>query len=214
VVTLQEHTGRSLAWGWTAAEKQAIDELISNVKGVQGNHVPKFHYIMSQAYENLSKAQSGAKPFTTQLGMYDLIVAQAKKAVSECAFDGVIATGTMLQNLRTSSLNKNNGMGLTRDGYHMDYGISRYGAGCAVFESIITPKFNVKLDKNTYRYSKSDTSTSAYSTPVTDSNAPIALKAARAAIAKPFEITDMSIASESVPDGGIGDVEYEEGSKE
>jgi hypothetical protein len=214
VVTLQEHTGRSLAWGWTAAEKQAIDELISKVKGVQGNHVPKFHYIMSQAYENLSKAQSGAKPFTTQLGMYDLIVAQAKKAVSECAFDGVIATGTMLQNLRTSSLNKNNGMGLTRDGYHMDYGISRYGAGCAVFESIITPKFNVKLDKNTYRYSKSDTSTSAYSTPVTDSNAPIALKAARAAIAKPFEITDMSIASESVPDGGIGDVEYEEGSKE
>jgi hypothetical protein len=105
-------------------------------------------------------------------------------------------------------------MGLTRDGYHMDYGISRYGAACTVFESIITPKFNVKLDNNTYRFSKSDTSTSAYSTPVTDSNAPIALKAARAAIAKPFEITDMSIASESVPDGGIGDVEYEEGSKE
>ncbi|MBQ2452056.1 MAG: DUF4886 domain-containing protein, partial [Bacteroidales bacterium] len=214
VVTLQEHTGRSLAWGWTAAEKQAIDELISKVKAVQGNHVPKFHYIMSQAYENLSKAQSGAKPFTTQLGMYDLIVAQAKKAVSECAFDGVIATGTMLQNLRTSSLNKDNGMGLTRDGYHMDYGISRYGAACTVFESIITPKYNVKLDNNSYRFTKSDTSTSAYSTPVTDANAPIALKAARAAIAKPFEITDMSIASESVPDGGIGNVEYEEGSKE
>ena len=214
VVTLQEHTGRFLAWEWTAEEKQAIDELISKVKGVQGNHVPKFHYIMSQAYENFSKAQSGTKPFTTQVEMYNLIVAQAKKAVSECAFDGVIATGTMLQNLRTSSLNIDNGMGLTRDGYHMDYGISRYGAACTVFESIITPKYNVKLDNNSYRFTKSDTSTSAYSTPVTDANAPIALKAARAAIAKPFEITDMSIASESVPDGGIGDVEYEEGSKE
>ena len=44
----------------------------------------------------------------------------------------IIPTGTVLQNLRTSPLN--NEMDLTRDGYHMDYGLSRYAAACAVFE--------------------------------------------------------------------------------
>ena len=43
--------------------------------------------------------------------------------MEECTFDGIISTGAMLQNLRTSSLN--NADALTRDGYHMDYGIAR-----------------------------------------------------------------------------------------
>ena len=118
----------------------------------------------------------------------------------------------MLQNLRTSNLD--NDMNLTRDGYHMDNGISRYGASCTVFESIITPKFNVNLDGNKYRYNVSDTGESSYSTPVTDVNAPVALQAARHAIKSPYVVTDMSDYQENVPGNSIGDLDFEGGNKE
>ena len=70
----------------------------------------------------------------------------------------------------------------------MNNGISRYGAACTVFESIITPMTGKNLDGNTYRYAGNDEVT----IPVTDGNAPIALEAARAAIKKPFEITKIN----------------------
>jgi hypothetical protein len=132
--------------------------------------------------------------------------------MNEVTFDGIISTGVMLQNLRTSNLD--NDMNLTRDGYHMDNGISRYGASCTVFESIITPKFNVTMDGNSYRFATSDTGESSYTTPVTDVNAPVALQAARYAIQSPYTVTDMSNYQENVPGNSIGDVEYKEGSKE
>gem|GEM_PF-906923 len=192
IVTIQEHTGRQLAWGWTQTEKEAVQGLVDKVKAAQtaneGN--PKLYYILSQAYHNLSKAQNVTKPFTDTDGMWEVIAEQGRHAVEECGFDGVISTGAMLQNLRTSGLN--NAMGLTRDGYHMDYGIARYGASCTVFETIIGPfNGNVKLDDNTYRTSVNSTTDGSYTTAITDERAPIALKAARYAIAKPYEVTDM-----------------------
>lgn len=192
IVTIQEHTGRQLAWGWTNAEKTAVQGLVDKVKAAQKKNggTPKLYYILSQAYFNLSKAQNVSKPFTTTDEMWTIIAAQGKTAVETCGFDGVISTGAMLQNLRTSSLNNSNG--LTRDGYHMDYGISRYGASCTVFETVIGPfNGNVKLDTNSYRYNNSSTTDGSWSTPVTDASAPIALQAARYAIAKPYEVTSM-----------------------
>lgn len=192
IVTIQEHTGRQLAWGWTTTEKNAVQGLVDKVKAAQAKNggSPKLYYILSQAYFNLSKAQNVSKPFSTTDGMWTIIAAQGKTAVETCGFDGVISTGAMLQNLRTSSLNNSNG--LTRDGYHMDYGISRYGASCTVFETVIGPfNGNIKLDNNSYRYSKSSTTDGSWSTPVTDASAPIALQAARYAIAKPYEVTSM-----------------------
>jgi len=90
---------------------------------------------MSQAYFNMDKigtAQRPYKNFTTQDEMFDVIVAQARKVLDQTDVEQIIPTGTVLQNLRTSPLN--NEMDLTRDGYHMDYGLSRYAAACAVFE--------------------------------------------------------------------------------
>ena len=72
----------------------------------------------------------------------------------------------------------------------------------------------MKLDGNTYRYTVSNTTEGSYSTPVTDSNAPIALQAARYAIQSPYVVTDMSDYKETVPDNSIGDVDYEEGNKD
>ena len=188
VVTIQEHTGRQLAWGWTGTEKTAVQGLVDKVKAAQtaNGANPKLYYILSQAYHDLSKAQNVTKPFTDTDGMWTVIAEQGQHAVEECGFDGVISTGAMLQNLRTSGLN--NSLGLTRDGYHMDYGIARYGASCTVFETVIGPfNGNVKLDDNTYRTVGDSEGTTA----ITDSRAPIALKAARYAIAKPYEVTDM-----------------------
>ena len=215
IVTIQEHTGNAAAWTWNATAKSNLQGLVDKVKAAQGSNVPKFFYILSQAYFNMAKIGTGSQPSMTwkdQAGMWEVIAAFGKNVMSNVTFDGIISTGVMLQNLRSSSLD--NAMNLTRDGYHMDNGISRYGASCTVFESIITPKFNVTLDGNTYRYNVTDTGESSYTTPVTDANAPVALQAARYAIQSPYVVTDMSNYKENVPGNSIGDVEYEEGSKE
>lgn len=216
IVTIQEHTGNSAAWVWTDTEKAALQGLIDNIKATQTGTMPKFYYIMSQAYFNMDKIATSQRPtpFTTQEEMFEVIVTQAKKVMAEVSFDDIIATGTVLQNLRTSALD--NEMNLTRDGYHMDYGISRYAAACAVFEKLVSPDFgNILMDGNTYRYSNSNTTSGSYSTPVTDENAPVALQAARYALADPYNVTDMAGAGEpQVPDNGIGDIDYNEGNKE
>lgn len=205
IVCLQEHTGNKAAWSWNATEKGAIESLIGAVKSDNAK-TPRFVYIMSQAYSDMDKIGSGSQPyktFTTQSEMFDVIVSQARKILDETEIEQIIPTGTVLQNLRTSSLN--NSMDLTRDGYHMDYGLSRYAAACAVFESIISASFdNVKLDSNTFRYTISDTASGSYSTPVTDENAPVALRAARYALATPFAVTNMAAQG-----NGIGDIDFE-----
>lgn len=215
IVTIQEHTGNAAAWTWNATAQSNLQGLVDNVKAAQGSNVPKFFYILSQAYSNMDKIGSGSKPSMTwsdQAGMWEVIASFGKQVMANVSFDGIISTGVMLQNLRTSNLD--NEMNLTRDGYHMDNGISRYGASCTVFESLITPKFGVTMDGNSYRFNTSDTGTSSYTTPVTDVNAPVAIQAARYAIQKPYDVTDMSDYQENVPGNSIGDVEYEEGSKE
>lgn len=195
IVTIQEHTGNKCAWIWDDAEKGAIDLLLNNIKADQGTNTPEYVYIMTQAYYNMSKIATASQPyknFTTQQEMFDVICTQAKNVLTATAVDRILPTGTVLQNLRTSSLNVDNDMDLTRDGYHMDYGISRYAAACAVFESLITPKYGTKLDDNTFRYTVSNTVSGSYSTPVTDANQPIALQAARYALSDPYSVTDMS----------------------
>ena len=215
IITIQEHTGNAAAWVWNTAAQNNLQGLVNSAKATQTGAMPKFYYIMSQAYFNMGKIGSGSQPsmtWTDQAGMWEVIASFGKKVMENVSFDGIISTGAMLQNLRTSPLD--NEMNLTRDGYHMDNGISRYGAACTVFETLITPKYGIKLDNNSYRYAVENTSTSAYCTPVTDANAPVALKAARYAIANPYVVTDMSDVKEDLPGNSIGDVEYEEGSKE
>lgn len=193
IVTVQEHTGRAVAWDWTESQRAAVQGLVDKVKADCPEKTPDFYFIMSQAYHDMNKiatADRGQKNFTTTEEMYNVIVSMTKKLMDDVPFKDVIATGTCLQNLRTSSLN--NSMCLTRDGYHMDKGISRYAAACMIFEKLISPSFdNVKLDGNSYRYGVSDETNGSYSTPVTDANAPIALQAARYALEKPYVVTDM-----------------------
>lgn len=187
VVTIQEHTGNAAAWTWNSTAKANFAGVINHIKESQEN--AKIYYIMSQAYQNMDKIGSGSKPsitWTDQIGMFNVISAFGQNVMKDCDVDGIIPTGTMLQNLRTTSLN--NSLGLTRDGYHMDYGLSRYGASCTVYEVALAPLTGKRLDDISYLYNESGEGT----TPVTEANAPIAKLAAKNAIAKPFEITDMS----------------------
>lgn len=184
IVVIQEHTGSKYAWAWNDAAKANFEGLIKCVKDCQ-NKTPKFYYLLSQAYQDNEKIGNGSKPnvtWTDHKGMWEVVAAFGKKVMVSLPFDGIISTGAMLENLRTTSLN--NDLGLTRDGYHMDNGLARYGASCTIFETIFTPIYNITLDKNTYRYNVNAVGT----TPVTDANAPVALEAARQAIKYPYTI--------------------------
>ena len=189
VVTIQEHTGNKAAWTWNDSAKKNLQELIDKVKAAQEDNVPKFYYILSQAYSDMTKigqsSQSSITWGSSQAGMWDVISSFGRKVMENLPFDGIISTGVMLQNLRTSSIN--NSLDLTRDGYHMDNGIARYGASCTVFETLITPKYNKRLDGNTYTYDVSNSTT----TPVTSANASVAREAARYAVKNPYVVTQM-----------------------
>ena len=188
LVVVQEHTGNQTSWYWTDDEKTALQGIVNYAKSAKSGNTPKVHYVMSQAYLNLEKAGSN-QCFADEAEMYAVITAQARKVMAEISFDGIISTGTMLQNLRSSSLNDE--LHLTRDGFHMNLGISRYGAACTVFESIITPLTGKNLDGNGYRYEYPG-GDNPETIDVTDVTAPIAIAAARAAIQKTYEVTNMN----------------------
>ena len=188
IVTIQEHTGSKYAWEWNTEARSNFKQLVKKVKDSQ-TKTPKMYYILSQAYQDNAQIGTGSAPkitWTDHTGMWDVVAAFGQQVMANVEFDGIISTGAMLENLRTTSLN--NDLGLTRDGYHMDNGLARYGASCAVFETLITPVYDKTLDGNSFRFKDTGTGT----TPVTDANAPIALEAARNAIKNPYTITDMS----------------------
>ena len=188
IVTIQEHTGSKYAWAWNTEARSHFKQLVKKVKDTQTKE-PKMYYILSQAYQDNAQIGTGSAPqitWTDHTGMWAVVTAFAQEVMANVEFDGIISTGAMLENLRTTSLN--NDLGLTRDGFHMDNGLARYGASCTVFETLFTPVYDKTLDGNSYRFTESGTGT----TPVTDANAPIALEAARNAIKNPYTITDMS----------------------
>lgn len=209
-VTIQEHTGRSLAWGRTqdelSSEVASVKTLVNLVRNTQENAggSPKLYYILSQAYHDLSKAQNVEKNFSSTEGMWNVIAPVGQAIVTGAGFDGVISTGAMLQNLRTSGLNNSNG--LTRDGYHMDYGISRFGAACTVFETLISPVRSIYLDGVVSGPSADSHSGTAWTTAVTQKRAEVALHAARLAMDKPYLVSDMDGEGAEV-DPQPGDIE-------
>lgn len=189
IVTIQEHSGDAAAWTWNTTAQNNIQGLMDKVKAVQGDNVPKFYYILSQAYSDMNKIGNASKPSVTwadHTGMWNVVSAFGRKVMENIPFDGIISTGVMLENLRTSAIN--NSMYLTRDGFHMDKGIACYGASCTVFETIFAPKYNVRLSDNTYTYNVSDANT----TPVTTSNAPVAREAAKYAVMSPYVVKKMN----------------------
>ena len=182
IVVIQEHTGRKEGWEWPGTLKASLNGLIDRIWKAQPDHRPTIAYIMAQTYSNGSNVLK-SNFNDNRATMFATTTHVAQKVVEETA---------VLENLRTTSLNVDNGMQLTRDSYHMDYGISRYAAACAVFETLITPLTGRTTDACPWRYSVSSNKNGEYSTPVDDANAPIARRAAHEAVNAPFVVTDLS----------------------
>ncbi|WP_290385917.1 DUF4886 domain-containing protein, partial [Muribaculum intestinale] len=188
VIVIQEHTGRSEAWSWPGVLEPAVEGLRDIFYTFRKDSRPTVVYLMSQTYSNGSTVllnsfgNSREKMFATTSGV-------VKQLMADTGIDVVISTGAVLENLRTSRVNVDNGLQLTRDSYHMDFGLTRYAAACAVFETIITPATGKSIDNCPYRYSVSSTESGKYCTPVTDDNAPVAQQAAHEAVRHPFAVT-------------------------
>ncbi|MDE7407794.1 MAG: DUF4886 domain-containing protein, partial [Muribaculaceae bacterium] len=167
VVVIQEHTGRSEAWSWPGVLKPAVEGLVDVIHQAQPKHRPTIIYLMSQTYSTNSTvlatyfSNDRSKMFATTSGV-------VQKLMGETGIDMVISTGCALENLRTTKVNVKNGMELTRDSYHMDYGIGRYVAACAVFETIVTPCTGKRTADSTYRNADSSTVSGEYRTAITD----------------------------------------------
>lgn len=150
---------------------------------------------MSQAYTEKERSSHVKVDFpenTTELH-YAAIVEQGKKIENDFVtngkeIEGILPTGTVLQNLRYNT-SITHWYGWTRDGYHMDYGLARYAASCLLFENLITPKYQINMDNNTFRISNSNDAYGSYTTPVNDSNKSIAIQAARDAMNNKFDVT-------------------------
>lgn len=104
--------------------------------------------------------------------MYNAIINTYKSIVEpKSDLDGIIPAGTAIQNIRTSYI----GDTVTRDGYHLNYGVGRFTASLTWFKAITG--FNI--DDITYRASGLSEK---------DSNA--IKEAVKNAINNPLEITN------------------------
>ncbi|MDE7442629.1 MAG: DUF4886 domain-containing protein, partial [Muribaculaceae bacterium] len=166
IIVIQEHTGRAEAWSWPGQLAPAVEGL-RDMFFSQKSKRPTVIYLLAQTYSNNSAVLVSSFGNSREQ-MFATTTSVAKELMADTGIDIVISSAATIENLRTSRLNVNNGLQLTRDGYHLDLGISRYAAACAVFETIITPVLGYKITECPFRYSTASTTPDNYSTPVTD----------------------------------------------
>lgn len=192
VVTFMEYTGNSCCWSWTEEEKGHVNSLIDRVFAAHPEKRPTVLFMLTQTFA--AQSDLVATYFDSdQMKMYETITDFAQQVLDDTCIDDVIATGTCIQNLRTSSLNDDPVQDLSRDGFHLDYGVSRYAAACTIFYTLFEPCLGLDLSGNTYRYDVKLEYSTAHSIPVTDENVEICRHAAHAAADHPLTLTDMSL---------------------
>ena len=197
----------SSAAGYVVSESRvaAIESLIKRIKDHQSGHPVKFWLVNPQTdghgYSTLVEDFGN-----DQMAQFRAKVKLAQEMIEKTSIDDVISTGAMIQNLRTSVLNTDPmTQDISRDRHHLDYGVGCYGAACTVFESIFTPVFKVDIANIRIRTEWEVHHPNLYSIAVTDANSPIVIAAAKAAVAKPYEVTDLSGMALGASEG-----EYEE----
>lgn len=116
-------------------------------------------------------------------------IAKTASQVANYGVDIIIPSGWAVQNARKA---ESDGLitsydDFTRDTLHLDYGVGRYVAACAWFESLIRPIYGIGIVGNTLRVSLSEEQLQT-GTNVTDDNAVILQKCARNACIDRFNI--------------------------
>lgn len=149
-----------------------LPNLIAGVKEVRSDAKIIFH--QTWAYAEGSNHSDFDNYGSDQMTMYNAIMEAVQQAVKDNPeIKLVIPSGTAIQNGRTSYLDDT----FCRDTYHLEVNYGRYTAACTWFEAI----FDENVVDNTYKPDAVD-----------DNQAKIARYSARAAVANPYEVTDMS----------------------
>jgi hypothetical protein len=129
VVTVQQASGYS---GITDSFGN-LQNIVDYVRITLNDPDLKIYWHMTWAYQSSSNHSDFPKYNNDQMTMYNAIVnATNEKIVNNNTIDGVLPSGTAIQNLRTSYL----GDTLTRDGYHLSYDIGRYTAALVWYQAL------------------------------------------------------------------------------
>ena len=197
IVVLQEYTGTSYCWDWTKdnyAERAAVGGLISKIRATSPS--AKFYYYLSHTFGTGNSSlikyfnDDNVLQFNTCIEGNAVHMMDPEEGFG---FEHMISTAALMQNLRTSALNIDNGKDLFRgDALHMDYGAVRYAGACLLWKTLLTEYTGMDYKEVPFRYKEFFPSESAYTTPVTDGNIDVLWAAVDAAYEHPMQITDLS----------------------
>ena len=122
IITVQQASGSS----GKPATYGNLTNILNYINDNKTNRNAKVYWHMTWAYQSDSTHVSFPNYDSNQQTMYNAIVSTVQSTILPYdTFSGIIPTGTAVQNLRSSYL----GDTLTRDGYHLNYGVGRYLAG-------------------------------------------------------------------------------------
>ena len=151
-----------------------LTDLMNYVKTNGENHDPKFFLYMTWAYDASSTYKDFPLYNNDQMTMYNAIIDCAYRAAEQAGINTVVPAGTAVQNARTTYLGQN----MNRDGYHMNFEYGRYLVGLT-YAAVV---FGVDPQTVTYHPST-----------ISDNLAQLCRDAVTAALAKPKEITSLTI---------------------
>lgn len=149
-----------------------LPELISFIKKRVGKNT-KIMFHQTWAYSRNSSHSAFKNYGNDQMRMYEAIMDASKKAVKDNKITILIPSGTAIQNARSSFIGDN----MNRDGYHLELTYGRYTAACAWYETI----FKRSIIGNSYSPKGVNADIKS-----------VAQQAAHAAVARPYEVTDLS----------------------
>jgi hypothetical protein len=149
-----------------------LPNLYHLVINLNNNKSTKYILHQTWAYSPTS-THPGFKNYNyNQLTMYNAILSTYANALNLVPISQVVPSGTAIQNARTSVL----GNDLTRDGYHLSWGVGRFVVACTWYESLT----GHNVTNNSYT-----------SNLLSAKETQLAKKAAHFANLKPFNITNL-----------------------
>ena len=129
IITVQQasgSSGKSDTYG-------SLNNIVTWLEANKTNRDARILWHMTWAYAGSSNHAEFPKYNSNQMTMYTAITGVTQSTVlPNSRIDGVIPSGTAIQNLRSSYI----GDTVTRDGYHLSYGLGRYTAGLTWYATL------------------------------------------------------------------------------
>jgi type 1 glutamine amidotransferase len=109
-----------------------LTNLVAYIKENSWNPDVKIAFHQTWAYDKDSQHQGFANYHNNQDEMYNAIIRTVEEATKKTGIQHIIPSGTAIRDTRKKLPSSR----LTRDGYHLSFGIGRYTAACTWFETI------------------------------------------------------------------------------